>query len=220
VLTHRFYYTKKLVGVLSKGSGVMDFRSSQSGSNARRYPEPTRANAQATDNNLSAASAQGDSAEAPRSSMQMKGSDQKTRKPLMLVIAILAIIVLVGGSWFAWMKMAGGDSGVKSDKYQAVFLTNGQVYFGKVSDVNGGYVKLSDIYYLQVQQSVQPDGSNSTDQNANNDKSQVSLAKLGSELHGPEDNMYISRQQVLFWENLKSDGKVVQAINSYKSQNK
>lgn len=197
----------------------MDFRSSQSGSNARRYPEPTRAAAQANDNNVSATGAQGDSAEAPRTTMQMRSSDQKARKPLMLVVAIIAIIVLIGGSWFAWMKMAGGDAGVKSGQYQAVFLTNGQVYFGKVSDINNGYVKLSDIFYLQVQQSVQPDGStNSTEQNK--DQSQVSLAKLGSELHGPEDTMYISRQQVLFWENLKNDGKVVQAINSYKQSNK
>jgi len=135
----------------------------------------------------------------------------------MLIVAIVAIIVLIGGSWFAWMKMAGGDSGVKSGQYQAVFLTNGQVYFGKVSDINNGYVKLSDIYYLQVQQSVQPDNKSSS---SDKDQSQVSLAKLGSELHGPEDNMYISRQQVLFWENLKNDGKVVQAINSYKQQNK
>lgn len=216
MLTRRFYYTKKLVGVVIKGSGVMDFRSSQSGSNARRYPEPTRASAQATENNVSATGAQGDSAEAPRTTMQ-RSSDQKPRKPLMLIVAIIAIIVLIGGSWFAWMKMAGGDTGVKGGQYQAVFLTNGQVYFGKVSDINSGYVKLSDIYYLQVQQSVQPDSKKTTD---DKDQSQVSLAKLGSELHGPEDTMYISRQQVLFWENLKNDGKVVQAINSYKQQNK
>lgn len=194
----------------------MDFRSSQSGSNARRYPEPTRANARANDNNISATEAQGDSAEAPRTTMQMRNTDQKPRKPLMLIVAIIAIIVLIGGSWFAWMKMAGGDTGIKTGQYQAVFLTNGQVYFGKVSDVNNSYVKLTDIYYLQVQQSVQPDNKN-TDKD---DQSQVSLAKLGSELHGPEDTMHISRQQVLFWENLKNDGKVVQAINSYKQENK
>jgi hypothetical protein len=29
--------------------------------------------------------------------------------------------------------------------------------------------------------------------------------------------MYISRQQMLFWENLKSDGKVAKAIADYKA---
>ena len=145
--------------------------------------------------------------------MQHNNSGSKMRGPVMWIVAIVAVLLVVFGAWFAWSKMSG-DSGVKGGQYQAVFLTNGQVYFGKVSDVNGDYVKLSDIYYLQVQQSVQPEDKNKTDQ------SQVSLAKLGSELHGPEDSMHISRQQVLFWENLKNDGKVVQAINSYKGQNK
>jgi hypothetical protein len=32
--------------------------------------------------------------------------------------------------------------------------------------------------------------------------------------------MYISRQQVLFWENLKGDGKVAKAISDYKASGK
>jgi len=130
------------------------------------------------------------------------------------VLAILLIIVsVVVLGWFANKALAAAtsDAGVKSKQYQAVFLTNGQVYFGKVSHVDSSYVKLTDIYYLQVQQQVQPKDNSSSQQ------PQVSLAKLGGELHGPEDVMYISRQQVLFWENLKNDGKVVKAIADYKA---
>jgi hypothetical protein len=118
--------------------------------------------------------------------------------------------------WFGNKALAAltSDGGVKGKQYQAVFLTNGQVYFGKVSHVDSSYVKLTDIYYLQVQQQVQPKDNSSSQQ------PQVSLAKLGGELHGPEDVMYISRQQVLFWENLKNDGKVVKAIASYKAGGK
>jgi hypothetical protein len=195
----------------------MEFRNSQAGSNARRYPEPTRQQTTTNDN----ANTQGGGAEAPvRNTMQMQhnNSGSKMGKPMMAIVAVVVVLVLLLGGWFAWSKLAG-DAGVKGGQYQAVFLTNGQVYFGKVSDINNGYVKLSDIYYLQVQQSVQPDDKSKTSATSN-DQSQVSLAKLGSELHGPEDTMYISRQQVLFWENLKNDGKVVQAINSYKQNNK
>lgn len=190
----------------------MDFRSSQSGSNARRYPEPTRQNT-ANDN----VNTQGGVAEAPaRNTHMQRNSDSKFNKPVMGIVAIVVVLLLLLGGWFAWSKM-GGDTGVKSGQYQAIFLTNGQVYFGKLSDVNNSYVKLNDIYYLQVQQSVQPDDKAKS---SDKDQSQVSLAKLGSELHGPEDSMSISRQQVLFWENLKGDGKVAQAIESYKKQNK
>jgi hypothetical protein len=38
--------------------------------------------------------------------------------------------------------------------------------------------------------------------------------KLGNEIHGPEQEMQISSSQVIFWENLKNDGKVVDAIKN------
>lgn len=133
---------------------------------------------------------------------------------------LLAIVLLVAGllviAFFVdrAFNHVTADQPIKSKEYQAVFLTNGQVYFGKLTQSDSDYVKLTDIYYLQVQQSVQP-GSTST--TANNANQQVSLAKLGGELHGPEDVMYVSRQQVLFWENLKTDGKVTKAIADYQS---
>jgi len=133
-------------------------------------------------------------------------------KVFAIVMIVVALVVL---GWFA--KKAFGslmaDSAVKSKQYQAVFLTNGQVYFGKVSKTDDSYVKLNDIYYLQVQQQVQPEDKSKS----STDQPQVSLAKLGGELHGPEDVMYISRSQVLFWENLKDDGKVAKAIKDYKA---
>lgn len=129
---------------------------------------------------------------------------ESSNKPLVIGIVIVAIVVLGGLAWWATSMMKGG-SGIMSDRYQAVFLTNNQVYFGKLSNVDSQYVDLTDIYYLQVQQSVQPTDGKDTNP-------QVSLAKLGSELHGPENHMRINRDQILFWENLKDDGKVVDAI--------
>ncbi|HEY6736954.1 MAG TPA: hypothetical protein VI322_04540 [Candidatus Saccharimonadia bacterium] len=127
-----------------------------------------------------------------------------------MTLAALAILLWLGSKA---VNSLLADSAVKGKQYQAIFLTNGQVYFGKVSKVDQSYVKLTDIYYLQVQQTVQPKDNNSS----SNNNQQVSLAKLGGELHGPEDVMYISRQQVLFWENLKNDGKVAKAIADYKA---
>ncbi|HSX02926.1 MAG TPA: hypothetical protein VLI05_06485 [Candidatus Saccharimonadia bacterium] len=133
---------------------------------------------------------------------------------LLSIALILAALTFMGYYATRAIGSLTADSAVKGKQYQAVFLTNGQVYFGKVSSVDSSYVKLSNIYYLQVQQTVQPKDSSSS---ANNNQ-QVSLAKLGGELHGPEDSMFISRSQVLFWENLKDDGKVVKAIKDYIAQ--
>ncbi len=97
-----------------------------------------------------------------------------------------------------------------NSEYQAVFLTNGQVYFGKL-EMEHRWVELTDIYYLQATQPLQQ--GTEPAQPANN---QIQLVKLGSELHGPKDQMFIERDKILFWENLKDDSKVVQKIKESK----
>ncbi len=97
---------------------------------------------------------------------------------------------------------------------QAVFLNGGQVYFGKINSTNDKFMRVSDIYYLRVNQQVQPDGAA-----ANNSNQDISLVKLGRELHGPQDSMVINQGQVIFWENLKDDGQVAKAVADYKKQN-
>ena len=103
---------------------------------------------------------------------------------------------------------------VKTDKFQAVFLNGGQVYFGNIGSLNSKYLTLDNIYYLRVNQQVQPDQANKP-AGAND----ISLVKLGCELHGPEDSMVINREQVIFWENLKTDGQVAKAVEEYVKAN-
>jgi uncharacterized membrane protein YtjA (UPF0391 family) len=130
-----------------------------------------------------------------------------------IVFLIIAIIVLLGVLGFGAMRLAGTSTSaaIDTNKYQAVFFTNGQVYFGKLQTLNGNYLKLTNIFYLQTATASTNPQQTNTSTNAN-----VQLIKLGSEVHGPEDEMIISKDQVLFFENLKSDGKVTQSINSYK----
>ncbi len=140
-----------------------------------------------------------------------------SRMPWMVLAVIVVVLVIVGFLFRDKLmgKKAGAPAG--SSTYQAVFLTNGQVYFGKLSETEKDYLTLKDIYYLQV---VQPplQGSGQSAQPAQPQASpQISLVKLGNELHGPVDEMHISRPQVLFFEDLKSDGQVVQAIEKYKA---
>ena len=103
---------------------------------------------------------------------------------------------------------------VNTKGLQSVFLTDGQVYFGNITSLNSQYLRLDNIYYLRVNQQVQPNQSTSTT-NSND----VSLVKLGCELHGPEDQMVINQSQVSFWENLTSTGQVAKAVAAYVKQN-
>ena len=104
------------------------------------------------------------------------------------------------------------DTGSNISDYSAVFLTNGQVYFGKIYGRTDQALDLRNIYYLQVNQQVQPEQKASAAATPT-PQPQVSLVKLGNELHGPNDRMQISSNQVLFTESLKTDSKVVDAIN-------
>ena len=138
----------------------------------------------------------------------------KRGKWILVSVFIALFVIVIAGIGTAYIiKHDNKDIslvGVKSDKYQALFLTNGQVYFGKLAQSDQETIKISDIYYLQIQQPVQP--------KEEKQQGETQLIKLGEELHGPEDEMYIDRDQVLFWENLKDNSQVSEAIKAYKKQ--
>ena len=140
-----------------------------------------------------------------------KGSPKWLR--VVWIILLFAVTILVV-SMVALLYVGGGKESklIDKSKFQAVFLTNGQVYFGNVVSVNDSFVDLKNIYYLSVNQQVQPEQKD-------NKEASVSLVKLGCELHGPVDEMVINREQVTFWENLKTDGQVSQAIDKWVEQN-
>lgn len=137
------------------------------------------------------------------------------------VFLTILYLVLIGGFVYLAISSKGfGLLGKKEEKtaqkgeWQAVFLTNGQVYFGKLEGLSGDFVKLEEIYYLQLAQAPQPSDQKEKQQQP----AQVSLVKLGNELHGPEDAMTINRNQILFVEDIKPESKVVEAIVRYKTQ--
>jgi hypothetical protein len=132
-----------------------------------------------------------------------------------LLFGVTIIIVALILSVVSGAKPATSEGKlVDNDRLQAVFLNGGQVYFGKIQNLNDKYVQMNEIYYLRVNQTVQPDANAAAA--AQND---ISLVKLGCELHGPQDEMQINRAQVIFWENLKDDGQVAKAVDDYKQQN-
>ena len=144
-----------------------------------------------------------------------KSEEKETSKRPWRAIIIVAIVLVVGlAGWFGWSKFMNGGTGIDGSKYQAVFFTNGQVYFGKLSAFSDGSLKLTNIFYLQTQD-TQQDADSKNPQKTTTDQSNVQLIKLGNEVHGPEDEMIISKEQVLFYENLKPDGKVSQKIDEF-----
>lgn len=151
-----------------------------------------------------------------------------SKMPWVILGVVVVVLVVLGflfrDKLFARPADSGKAAPAKLSGYQAVFLTNGQVYFGKISGQDDNTVTLKDIYYLQViqppLQGQQQTGQQQTAQQqaaAAAAQPQISLVKLGSELHGPVDEMHIYKSQILFYEDMKDDGKVAQAIKQYQA---
>lgn len=141
---------------------------------------------------------------------------REKRKVILWAVVILVSVLLILMVFNGLFGNSGKNFGRLSDwadfsKYQAVFLSNGQVYFGKVTDANIQTLVLENIYYLRSAGDLQTSDNSTTTPATDN----FSLIKLGNELHGPEDRMSINLSQVLFVEDLKADSKVVEAIRAY-----
>jgi hypothetical protein len=78
-------------------------------------------------------------------------------------------------------------------EYQAVFLSNGQTYFGRYYDRIGAYAKIEDVYYIQQSES-----------------SDARLVRRGTELHAPDHRMLVPKTAILFVEDLRPDSPIAQ----------
>lgn len=135
-----------------------------------------------------------------------------------MVVTGGALIVALLAGWLVWSHVWNAVS-INTNEYQAVFLTNGTVYFGKLHMMSNGYMKLTNVFYIQSDSTSSSSSASSANPQSSSSSSDMKLVKLGNEVHGPEDAMMINRDQVTFFENLKSTGKVTQTITSYYKQN-
>lgn len=126
----------------------------------------------------------------------------KIKKPVN-IFGLIIILILVILSFGYFKNKFGSDNNL----YNAVFLSNGQVYFGQIYSKNSEEMILKNVFYFQ---------SNTTSNVASSTKPQVQLVKLGSEIHGPTDEITFNMSQVVFYENLRDDSKVVAEIKNYK----
>ena len=143
----------------------------------------------------------------------------KKKGKLMKIFLWLAIVVIVAASLLFLPaaissikeKFSGGEvfmSGENSP-YSAIFLDNGQVYFGEIISSNKEEMTLTNVFYLQV---------NDNAAQAELNQAQFNLIKLGTELHGPADILRINRAHIVFYEELRTDSKIVESIGSFKPQ--
>lgn len=156
---------------------------------------------------------------APARRKHIDWAARTVRIELFIVLVGSALLLAAVSLFIAFNGGVNTESNrIDKSKYQAVFLNGGvtsgavsySTYFGHITKLNDSYLVLSNVYYLTDQSSSQGGQNTANPQ----------LTKLGcQQLHSPYDEMVINRSQVAFWENIKDDGKVVQAIQQFQKQN-
>ena len=121
-------------------------------------------------------------------------------------IVRIAVAVAAFGLLFAvvrWWDFALPSLGAA--RYQAVFLSNGQTYFGRYIDRIGPYVKIDGAYYIQQTPTATEEKPNSPPESK--------LTRRGTELlHQPFPFVLIPKTSILFVEDLRPDSAVAQFI--------
>lgn len=137
------------------------------------------------------------------------------RKPTaQFYLLIVGIVVVLGlAFWFFWNNTNSASKIIDPEKYQAVYLTDGNYYYGKLTDKNDEYFQLTDVYYLtQGQAGTESEGGAG-------ESTKLELVTLSSMVHSPENQMTILKDHVVFFENIKSDGDVAKIIQDIKNTN-
>ena len=94
------------------------------------------------------------------------------------------------------------------DTYQAIFLSNGQVYFGKISEITNKYVILNKPFFIKVEQKQE-------NLEEISDQPELKLISIKDEFHKPKDYMIIEKSSIILIEELDSSSQIVDIIGNY-----
>jgi hypothetical protein len=119
-----------------------------------------------------------------------------------VIVGILVLLSL----WFGWQWSQSDMRTIDKDTYQVVSLTNDQIYFGKITSIDDKIVTMENVYYManSAPKTEEQDVAGSTSV----------LRPLDKAIYGPRDILYLRKNQVVSWQNLKNDSQVVKTILS------
>lgn len=128
-------------------------------------------------------------------------NSKSTRIPAL--VALAALLVLLG-----WKLVGGSETAPNAKLYQIVMLSNGENYIGRLHAVDSNYPYLTEVFYLRQQPQKLDDKGKPLPPD-------YTVIKRGlSELHAPEDKFYISRQHLIYWENVGDQSLVARGVRA------
>ncbi|MGA7235813.1 MAG: hypothetical protein WBY44_09045 [Bryobacteraceae bacterium] len=129
-------------------------------------------------------------------------AEVRPRRSSRLILAALIIaLAILGNAWMVTHPRAVSFN----QTYQAVLLSNNNVYFGKLQGYGTDNPVLTEVYYVQTV--VDPETKQQTNV----------LTKRGKEWHSP-DRMYINPKQIMIVEPVGPNSRVAELIKELKLQ--
>ena len=112
---------------------------------------------------------------------------------MLIVVAVLVAF----GIWFGLWVLSWVQNPASPSPYTAVYMTSGDIYFGKFSRFPTPHLK--EVWFVQRAA-------------GQNNQQQFSVVPFTSAFWGPVNELYLNSKQILFWTRLRSDSQVAKGL--------
>ncbi|MBI5455131.1 MAG: hypothetical protein HY956_10920 [Deltaproteobacteria bacterium] len=129
----------------------------------------------------------------------------KTRKVKTTFLALLAAFFIMTAGGCDYRDGGGALTQKLTADYHAVFLDNGQVFFGRLKSPSSDFIELTEVFYVR------------SETNKETKEVRSVLIKRGQEWHGP-DMMFVNSKHVTLIEPVSPGSKVGELIKEAASK--
>jgi len=126
-------------------------------------------------------------------------------KSLLITVLIAALVAIVASAVTVYFSQRAFNRVELTTPYQAVLMTGGAAYFGKLEGLGTPYPVLKEVYYVQTRQNPETKQTSNT------------LVQRSREMHGP-DRMIINANDIVFIEPVNPNSRLAQLIAEAKTK--
>ncbi|MDO8664133.1 MAG: hypothetical protein Q7K44_01065 [Candidatus Liptonbacteria bacterium] len=117
-----------------------------------------------------------------------------------ILLVVVAVVIMISvGVWLGSAISGGSSSKAVASPYSAVYLSNGDMYFGVLSWFPKP--RLSNVWLLQRQ--VDKDN-----------QPQISVGQFTKAFWAPMDELSLNPKEIIWWVRLRSDSQLAKAMNN------
>lgn len=139
------------------------------------------------------------------------------RKTFFKIIVLLFLIAIGATVYLFVLKDRIALLPAVAKPWQAVYLNSNQIYFGHISEIEGGTMHLTDVYTLQSFQEPSEVSASESFALRGEPKQTYKLVKKGTDKIITTDNaMTINLNSVVYWEKLTTPSEVLKLLESAK----